>query len=213
MEHNKMFCYQCQETAGCTGCTRVGVCGKGADVAAMQDLLVYVTKGLSAVTTALRAQGVPVDGAINHLVTLNLFTTITNANFDKAAIEARISATLAVKADLLTRVEGKENLPEAALWDGAGDWEGKAAQVGVLSTEDEDIRSLRELITYGLKGLSAYSKHANALMEDDEAVDAFLQRALFGELHRITNFLRIRMVKADRVPVPNHHIIKIGISL
>lgn len=182
MEHNKMFCYQCQETAGCAGCTRVGVCGKGADVAAMQDLLVYVTKGLSAVTTALRAQGVPVDGAINHLVTLNLFTTITNANFDKAAIEARISATLAVKADLLTRVEGKENLPEAALWDGAGDWEGKAAQVGVLSTEDEDIRSLRELITYGLKGLSAYSKHANALMEDDEAVDAFLQRALAATL-------------------------------
>ena len=182
MEHNKMFCYQCQETAGCTGCTRVGVCGKGADVAAMQDLLVYVTKGLSAVTTALRAQGVPVDGAINHLVTLNLFTTITNANFDKAAIEARISATLSVKADLLTRVEGKENLPEAALWDGAGDWEGKAAQVGVLSTEDEDIRSLRELITYGLKGLSAYSKHANALMEDDEAVDAFLQRALAATL-------------------------------
>lgn len=182
MEHNKMFCYQCQETAGCTGCTRVGVCGKGADVAAMQDLLVYVTKGLSAVTTALKAQGVPVDGAINHLVTLNLFTTITNANFDKAAIEARISATLAVKADLLTRVEGKENLPEAALWDGAGDWEGKAAQVGVLSTEDEDIRSLRELITYGLKGLSAYSKHANALMEDDEAVDAFLQRALAATL-------------------------------
>ena len=182
MEHNKMFCYQCQETAGCTGCTRVGVCGKGADVAAMQDLLVYVTKGLSAVTTALRAQGVPVDGAINHLVTLNLFTTITNANFDKVAIEARISATLAVKADLLTRVEGKENLPEAALWDGAGDWEGKAAQVGVLSTEDEDIRSLRELITYGLKGLSAYSKHANALMEDDEAVDAFLQRALAATL-------------------------------
>lgn len=182
MEHNKMFCYQCQETAGCTGCTRVGVCGKGADVAAMQDLLVYVTKGLSAVTTALRAQGVPVDGAINHLVTLNLFTTITNANFDKAAIEARISATLAVKADLLTRVEGKENLPEAALWDGAGDWEGKAAQVGVLSTEDEDIRSLRELITYGLKGLSAYSKHANALMEDDEAVDAFLQRTLAATL-------------------------------
>ena len=182
MEHNKMFCYQCQETAGCTGCTRVGVCGKGADVAAMQDLLVYVTKGLSAVTTALRAQGVPVDGAINHLVTLNLFTTITNANFDKAAIEARISATLAVKADLLTRVEGKENLPEAALWDGAGDWEGKAAQVGVLSTEDEDIRSLRELITYGLKGLSAYSKHANALMEDDEAADAFLQRALAATL-------------------------------
>ena len=181
MEHN-MFCYQCQETASCTGCTRVGVCGKTADVAAMQDLLVYVTKGLSAVTTALRAQGLPVDGTVNHLITLNLFTTITNANFDKAAIEARIRATLEVKADLLTRVEERDSLPEAALWDGSGDWEEKAKTVGVLSTENEDIRSLRELITYGLKGLSAYSKHANALMQEDGEVDAFLQRALAATL-------------------------------
>ena len=177
MEHN-MFCYQCQETAGCTGCTRVGVCGKTADVAAMQDLLVYVTKGLSAVTTALRAQGLPVERSVNHLITLNLFTTITNANFDKEAIEARIRATLEAKTDLLARVKERESLPEAALWDGSGDWTVKAAQVGVLSTENEDIRSLRELITYGLKGLSAYSKHANALMQDDDEVDAFLQRAL-----------------------------------
>ena len=177
MEHN-MFCYQCQETAGCTGCTRVGVCGKTADVAAMQDLLVYVTKGLSAVTTALRAQDLPVERSVNHLITLNLFTTITNANFDKEAIEARIRATLEAKADLLARVKERESLPEAALWDGSGDWTVKAAQVGVLSTENEDIRSLRELITYGLKGLSAYSKHANALMQDDDEVDAFLQRAL-----------------------------------
>ena len=181
MEHN-MFCYQCQETAGCTGCTRVGVCGKTADVAAMQDLLVYVTKGLSAVTTALRAQDLPVEQAVNHLITLNLFTTITNANFDKEAIEARIRATLEAKADLLARVKERESLPEAALWDGSGDWTVKAAQVGVLSTENEDIRSLRELITYGLKGLSAYSKHANALMQDDDEVDAFLQRALAATL-------------------------------
>ena len=181
MEHN-MFCYQCQETAGCTGCTRVGVCGKTADVAAMQDLLVYVTKGLSAVTTALRAQGLPVEQSVNHLITLNLFTTITNANFDKEAIEARIRATLEAKTDLLARVKERESLPEAALWDGSGDWTVKAAQVGVLSTENEDIRSLRELITYGLKGLSAYSKHANALMQDDDEVDAFLQRALAATL-------------------------------
>ncbi|OUN11445.1 hydroxylamine reductase [Flavonifractor sp. An9] len=181
MKHN-MFCYQCQETAGCTGCTRVGVCGKTADVAAMQDLLVYVTKGLSAVTTALRAQGLPVEQAVNHLITLNLFTTITNANFDKEAIEVRIRATLEAKADLLARVKERESLPEAALWDGSGDWTVKAAQVGVLSTENEDIRSLRELITYGLKGLSAYSKHANALMQDDDEVDAFLQRALAATL-------------------------------
>lgn len=178
----KMFCYQCQETAGCTGCTRVGVCGKQPDVAAMQDLLVYVTKGLSAVTTALRAQGEAVEGEINHLITLNLFTTITNANFDKEAIEARIRDTLAVKEKLLARVEHKEQLPLAALWDGTGSWEAKAAQVGVLSTENEDIRSLRELITYGLKGLSAYSKHANALLQDDGEVDAFLQRALVATL-------------------------------
>ena len=178
----KMFCYQCQETAGCTGCTRVGVCGKQPDVAAMQDLLVYVTKGLSAVTTALRAQGEAVEGEINHLITLNLFTTITNANFDKEAIEARIRNTLAVKEKLLAQVEHKEQLPLAALWDGTGSWEAKAAQVGVLSTENEDIRSLRELITYGLKGLSAYSKHANALLQDDGEVDAFLQRALAATL-------------------------------
>ena len=178
----KMFCYQCQETAGCTGCTRVGVCGKQPDVAAMQDLLVYVTKGLSAVTTALRAQGEAVEGEINHLITLNLFTTITNANFDKEAIEARIRDTLAVKEKLLAQVEHKEQLPLAALWDGTGSWEAKAAQVGVLSTENEDIRSLRELITYGLKGLSAYSKHANVLLQDDGEVDAFLQRALAATL-------------------------------
>ena len=181
MEHN-MFCYQCQETAGCSGCTRVGVCGKQPDVAAMQDLLVYVTEGLSAVTTALRAQGESVEGEVNHLITLNLFTTITNANFDKAAIEERIRTTLAVKEKLLPRVKDAGILPQAALWDGSDNWEQKAKTVGVLSTENEDIRSLRELITYGLKGLSAYSKHANALMQDDEDVDAFLQRALAATL-------------------------------
>ena len=85
-----MFCYQCQETAGCTGCTRVGVCGKKPDLAAMQDLLVFVTKGLSAVTTQLRAEGVEISTDINHLITLNLFVTITNANFDKDAIVSRI---------------------------------------------------------------------------------------------------------------------------
>ena len=177
-----MFCYQCQETAGCAGCTRVGVCGKQPDVAAMQDLLVYVTKGLSAVTTALRAQGATVTAEVNHLVTWNLFTTITTANFDKAAIEARIRETLAVKAALLGQAADASALPQAALWDGSGSWEEKAKAVGVLSTKDEDIRSLRELITYGLKGLSAYSKHANALLRDDGEVDAFLQQALAATL-------------------------------
>lgn len=178
----QMFCFQCQETAGCKGCTMVGVCGKKPDVAAMQDLLVYVSKGLSAVTTALRKEGRTVAPEINHLITLNLFVTITNANFDKESIEARIRATLDARQELLARLKDTAGLPEAALWDGAGDWEEKARTVGVLSTENEDIRSLRELITYGLKGLSAYSKHANALLQDDEEVDAFLQRALAATL-------------------------------
>ena len=177
-----MFCYQCQETAGCKGCTRVGVCGKQPDVAAMQDLLVWVTKGLSAVATALRAAGQSVSADVNHLITLNLFTTITNANFDRADIEARITATLDAKRELLAGVTDTAALPEAARWDGEGDWMAKARTVGVLSTGNEDIRSLRELITYGLKGLSAYSKHANALLQDDAEVDAFLQRALAATL-------------------------------
>ena len=178
----KMFCYQCQETAGCRGCTQSGVCGKTPDVAAMQDLLVYVSRGICAVTTALRGEGRAVPAAINQLITLNLFATITNANFDKEAIVARIRATLDAKQELLSQLDHTADLPEAALWDGSGYWEQKAQTVGVLSTENEDIRSLQELITYGLKGLSAYSKHANALLEQDEELDAFLQRALAATL-------------------------------
>ena len=179
----KMFCYQCQESAGCKGCTMSGVCGKKPDVAAMQDLLVYVTKGISAITTALRQEGKQVSAKINHLITLNLFTTITNANFDKESIESRIRATLTEKEVLLKQVTNLTVLPEAAKWNGAENWEEKARTVGVLSTENEDIRSLRELITYGLKGLSAYSKHANVLLEDNDEVDAFLQKALAATLN------------------------------
>ena len=178
----KMFCYQCQETAGCTGCTVSGVCGKKPDVAAMQDLLVYVTKGISAVTTALREEGEEISPEIDHLITLNLFTTITNANFDKKCIEARIRSTLEEKDKLLPKLKDVSDLPEAAKWDGTGEWEEKAKTVGVLATENEDIRSLRELITYGLKGLSAYSRHAGVLLKDDAEVDAFLQRALAATL-------------------------------
>ena len=176
---NKMFCYQCQETAGCTGCTVSGVCGKNPEVAAMQDLLVYVTKGLSAVTTKLRAEGKKVSAAVNHLVTTNLFITITNANFDKDAIISAVEETISAKDALLSEVTDKSDLPEAAVWSGTvSDFDQKAAAVGVLSTENEDIRSLRELITYGLKGLAAYTKHANVLLQDDESVDEFLQSAL-----------------------------------
>lgn len=180
---NQMFCYQCQETAGCSGCTRVGVCGKQPDVAAMQDLLVYATKGISAVTTTLRQEGVAIQPAVNHMITLNLFTTITNANFSKEAIIARIQETLSEKDLLLSKLTNKDALPEAALWNGSvEEFDTKAAAVGVLSTENEDIRSLRELITYGLKGLSAYSKHANVLLQDNEEIDAFMQRALAATL-------------------------------
>lgn len=180
---NQMFCYQCQETAGCSGCTRVGVCGKQPDVAAMQDLLVYATKGISAVTTTLRQEGVAIQPAVNHMITLNLFTTITNANFSKEAIIARIQKTLSEKDLLLSKLTNIDALPEAALWNGSvEEFDTKAAAVGVLSTENEDIRSLRELITYGLKGLSAYSKHANVLLQDNEEIDAFMQRALAATL-------------------------------
>lgn len=180
---NQMFCYQCPETAGCSGCTRVGVCGKQPDVAAMQDLLVYATKGISAVTTTLRQEGVAIQPAVNHMITLNLFTTITNANFSKEAIIARIQETLSEKDLLLSKLTNIDALPEAALWNGSvEEFDTKAAAVGVLSTENEDIRSLRELITYGLKGLSAYSKHANVLLQDNEEIDAFMQRALAATL-------------------------------
>ena len=181
MAEEKMFCYQCQETARCQGCTVVGVCGKKPEVAAMQDLLVYVTKGLSAVATALRQAGKQVDKKINHRVTMNLFITITNANFDQDAIVLAIKDTLQQKEALLKELSAEEEqkLPEAAKWNGQeSEFAEKAAGVGVLATKQEDVRSLRELIVYGLKGLSAYSKHANALLQDDEEVDAFIQSAL-----------------------------------
>lgn len=178
-KENKMFCFQCQETAGCSGCTVSGVCGKKPDVAAMQDLLVYVTKGISAVTTQLRSEGKEIDDNINHQIIVNLFTTITNANFDKESIITRIKETLEIKEELLKKVENRDDLPEAAFWNGTEDtFEDKASHVGILATENEDIRSLRELITYGLKGLAAYAKHAAVLAHTDEEIDAFLQKAL-----------------------------------
>ena len=180
---NKMFCYQCQETAGCTGCTMAGVCGKKPEVANLQDLLVYVTKGISFVTTKLRAEGKEVSEDINHMISVNLFTTITNANFDYDSIAQKIEDTINTKEQLLEKLTDKSNLPDAAIWNGAkAQYDEKAKTVGVLSTENEDIRSLRELITYGLKGLAAYSKHANALLKDNKDVDAFLQKALAATL-------------------------------
>ncbi len=175
-----MFCFQCQETAGCTGCTKFGVCGKSPDLARMQDLLIYVTKGLSEVTTRLRNEGKKVADEVNHLVTINLFTTITNANFDDSVFYDRVKETLSTKEELLATLENKENLSEVALWNASTkeEMDEKSSKVGVLATKDEDIRSLRELIIYGLKGMSAYMKHANALGYDSEEVNAFMQSTL-----------------------------------
>ena len=176
---NKMFCFQCQETAGCTGCTKFGVCGKSPDLARMQDLLIYTTKGLSEITTRLRAEGQAIDGAVNHLITINLFTTITNANFDDEVFYSRVRETLNVKNELMAKLKDTANLSEAALWDASSNEEmDKKSDIGVLATKDEDVRSLRELITYGLKGMSAYMKHANALGYDSEEVNAFMQSTL-----------------------------------
>ena len=179
---NKMFCFQCQETAGCTGCTKFGVCGKSPELANMQDLLIYVTKGLSELTTRLRKEGKKIDKELNHFITLNLFTTITNANFDNEVFYSRVKETLRIKKELIAQLNDKEKLSEAALWDASSnedmDKKSNSDEVGVLATKDEDIRSLRELITYGLKGLSAYSKHANALGYDNEEIDRFMQETL-----------------------------------
>ena len=178
-----MFCFQCQETANCTGCTVSGVCGKKPDVAAMQDLLIYATKGLSAVAEKLREEGKEVSKEVNHKVTMNLFITITNANFDKDAIVKNITETFALRDSLQKELSDSTNLPKAAtVAVSPDDYAIFAQSIGVLSTENEDIRSLRELITYGLKGLAAYSKHANALLQDDADVDAFIQKALAATL-------------------------------
>ena len=176
MEH-QMFCYQCQETAGGKGCKKYGVCGKSPDLAMVQDLLLYATKGLSCVTTRLREENKMVNRKTNHMITQNLFSTITNTNFEKKDLINRIESTLIVRDSLRSQVGRKNGLPEAAFWrieDGIE----KAEGLGVLATEDEDIRSLREIITYGLKGLAAYMKHANALSYEDQGVDAFIQKTL-----------------------------------
>lgn len=182
---NKMFCFQCQETAGCTGCTKFGVCGKSPDLARMQDLLIYVTKGLSEITTKLREEGQSIPFEINNYVTLNLFTTITNANFDNDIFYTRVLETLKIKDELLSKLKNKNELSTTAIWSAKAkeELDKKSYLVGVLTTENEDVRSLRELITYGLKGMSAYLKHANELGYDNENISIFMQKALASTLN------------------------------
>lgn len=176
----KMFCFQCQETAGNKGCMFGGVCGKKPETANLQDLLIYVTKGLSEITTRLRSEGKEIPAAINRLITTNLFMTITNANFDDDRFIDRINATLSSRDELFEQLHDDTGLSDAASWQyrTAEERTLKADKVGVLDTGNEYLRSLRELTLYGLKGMAAYNKHANVLGYADTAIDAFLQKAL-----------------------------------
>ena len=180
MEMSDMFCYQCQEAAHNKGCDKGGVCGKTAPVARSQDFLIWAVKGLSEAATRLREAGREVSREVNRLVTGSLFTTITNANFDEDAIRGLTREVIAMTNTLRAVLPASVKLSEAARWDSLDilDWQAKEPFIGVLSTENEDVRSLRELVVYGLKGLAAYSKHANVLMKEDEEVDAFIQSAL-----------------------------------
>ena len=175
----KVFCNQCQEAAGCIGCTQVGVCGKQPGTAAWQDLLVYVTKGLGAVVQELRLENLPPEPEVAEQIYRNLFITITNSNFDDAAILESIQETLSLKQYLLQQVKSSGGLPAAAFWNAPPEeYAAKAAQVGVTVGANADVVSLRQLITYGLKGIAAYSQHANHLRLHSEEVDAFVPRAL-----------------------------------
>ena len=176
----KMFCFQCQETAGNKGCMFGGVCGKKPETANLQDLLIYVTKGLSEITTRLRSEGKEIPAAIDQLITTNLFMTITNANFDDDRFIDRINETLSSRDELFEQLHDDTGLSDAASWQyrTAEERTLKADKVGVLDTGNEDLRSLRELTLYGLKGMAAYNKHANVLGYADTAIDAFLQKAL-----------------------------------
>lgn len=205
---SNMFCFQCQEAAGGKGCTANGVCGKTADVAKAQDLLVYVTKGLAIVSNEGRKVGV-LDASVDKYITENLFCTITNANFHREILLDRVKETLKLREELKAKVlraggqigESKSSssffkklfgmasskivIPEAAAWssDNMNEFNAKADKVGVLATENEDIRSLRELVIYGLKGLSAYMKHAMNLGYNDVEVHKFMSKALAATLN------------------------------
>ncbi len=187
-----MFCYQCQETANGVGCTVRGVCGKQEPVADLQDLLIFVTKGLAFWAEKGRAAGKPVDVRAGRFITKALFTTITNANFDERAIMARIREGLSERDRVRAAVSdaGKDGgcvaaeLPACATWEAVEEemLRAKALDVGVLATTNEDIRSLRELVVYGLKGMAAYAHHASDLGHEDPVIYDHCVTALAGTL-------------------------------
>lgn len=176
---SKMFCYQCQETAGCTGCKMVGVCGKTPDVAYLQDLLIYITKGISEILVRLREEGKEELREVDILVIENLFTTITNVNFNNEDLKDKIEKSLKVKENLLNKLENKEELSKAALISiKREEFLVKVEEAGILFEKDEDKRSLKEMIIYGLKGLAAYLKHGAVLKEIDDNINLFIEKAL-----------------------------------
>jgi len=175
-----MFCYQCQETAGGKGCTMRGVCGKTEEVAKLQDLLIYTLKGVSerVILGKLDVGAMP---GTNREVINSLFMTITNANFDDGSIETQIKRMLSIRDGLKTSVASLHDAATFTVGDRASMLE-KAADVGVLSTENEDVRSLREMIIYGLKGMAAYAEHAANLGKKDDSISAFIYEALAATL-------------------------------
>lgn len=175
-----MFCFQCQETVKNEGCTIRGVCGKSAYLSNIQDLLVFASKSLSDVLVALRSEGKNVSNEINHIVTNNLFITITNANFDEKVILNKIKETLEIKEKQRKLLDDDSVLTEIGKYYENDDIKliEKSKTIGVLRTKDENIRSLRELILYGLKGLAAYVKHANVLSKENNEIDIFIQETL-----------------------------------
>lgn len=177
-----MFCYQCQETAKNTGCTIKGVCGKNEEVAKLQDLLVYAVKGISEIVVKTKTDAAELH-TINHEVLTSLFITITNANFDADAIETQIIKVLGLR-DQLAKDTGYNGNQDAAVFtvDSRESMLSKASSVGVLATENEDIRSLRELIIYGIKGLAAYTEHAYNIGKEDVSIYSFIYEGMAATL-------------------------------
>ena len=178
-KNEEMFCYQCQETAKNIACTKRGVCGKTSDVANIEDLLVWVTKGLGEILTRMRKENKDISN-LHSYVNNNLFTTITNANFHYEDLLEKVKETIDLNQKLIESLDDKENLSKAALYNEKDDDELKLKSqiIGVLNTLDDDKRSLRELITYGLKGMAAYNRHANVLGKFDDNVDEFMESTL-----------------------------------
>lgn len=183
-----MFCFQCQEASKGTGCTLIGVCGKPHDVANLQDLLIYLLKGISYLSLDVRLPEV-LEQRVSLFIMDSLFATITNANFDREVFVGRIREAMVLRGEVQGYYNEQYpdrliNLPDAAVWeaDSEAAFDEKARTVGVLSTRNEDIRSLRELITYGLKGMAAYTYHALHLEKDDNELNRFMRRALAATL-------------------------------